>query len=129
MLKRSINTIISVIIFVILTGCGGSNEQSPQSTTVKAAYSPSAFYLPFLVMESEKLLEKRGYSLTLEKIPTNAIFVNLFLNKHKKGVKSAVGFSGNMEIGDNTNYCTGNLYNHKNIVAFQYEMSYVCIRG
>jgi taurine transport system substrate-binding protein len=57
-------------------GCGGGEH----SLTVKAAYVPAGYYLPFLVVESEGLLTKRGYALELTSFQDNAQMVSLLLN-------------------------------------------------
>jgi ABC-type nitrate/sulfonate/bicarbonate transport system substrate-binding protein len=49
---------------------------------VRAAYVPAGYYLPFLVMDHENLLEKRGYSLEIQQFQDNAQMISLFLNRH-----------------------------------------------
>jgi ABC-type nitrate/sulfonate/bicarbonate transport system substrate-binding protein len=73
----------NLILFLILA-CAISSSFCKKNTDsdfiVRAAYVPAGYYLPFLVMESEGLLEKRGYALRLTKFMDNAEMVSLLLN-------------------------------------------------
>ncbi len=70
--------LLSVMFFSCSKGC--SRNGPTNETIVTAAYVPAGYYLPFLVMESEGLLEKRGYSLQLQRFQDNAEMVSLLLN-------------------------------------------------
>lgn len=55
---------------------------SPPSTVVKAAYVPSGYYLPFLIVEQDGLLSKRGYTFQLVPHNDNTQMITMFLNGH-----------------------------------------------
>lgn len=60
---------------VYLAGCSSGDEN-----VVRAAFVPAAYYLPFLVVENDGLLEKRGYGLQLQRYNDNAEMISAFLN-------------------------------------------------
>jgi ABC-type nitrate/sulfonate/bicarbonate transport system substrate-binding protein len=47
---------------------------------VTAAYVPAGYYLPFIIMENDGLLSKRGYQLKLNSHKSNAEMINQFIN-------------------------------------------------
>ena len=51
-----------------------------KNNVVKAAYVPAGYYLPFLIVEKEGLLEKRGYSFQLTKLEKNTHMISNFIN-------------------------------------------------
>jgi len=69
-------------IIVAPTGCSKRDTSPKESKVVHAAYVPAAYYLPFLVVESDKLLSKRGYTMDLVPFNDNSHMINLFLNGH-----------------------------------------------
>ena len=75
-----ISRVLLLIILVFIHSCKRSNNI--QDRVVTAAYVPAGYYLPFLVVESDGLLEKRGYSIELKRFNDNAHMINAFLNGH-----------------------------------------------
>jgi ABC-type nitrate/sulfonate/bicarbonate transport system substrate-binding protein len=76
------NAILALLI--IISSCVLSNgcKRPQDSRTVRAAYVPAGYYLPFLIVESDGLLEKRGYSMKLQSFGDNAEMISLFINGH-----------------------------------------------
>lgn len=69
-----------------ISGCGATGDssggRSPDLETVRAAYVPAGYYLPFVVAKEQGLFEKRGYKIELQRYQDNAHMINLFLNGH-----------------------------------------------
>lgn len=61
-------------------GCRRDGTSITESKTVTAAFVPAGYYLPFLVMENDGLLEELGYALKLNKFLDNTEMINTFLN-------------------------------------------------
>lgn len=55
-------------------------DRTDADREVRAAFVPSGYYLPFIIMKHDNLLEKRGYTLTLSRHANNALMINAFVN-------------------------------------------------
>ena len=84
MILKQMGVLIALFIsMLVLSSCDEKTtidtDSSSSTRTVKAAFSPSAFYLPLLVVQHERLLDEYGYTLELTEIPNNAVLVSQFL--------------------------------------------------
>jgi ABC-type nitrate/sulfonate/bicarbonate transport system substrate-binding protein len=68
---------IELSVLVVLMGC---THEATHTHVVRAAFVPSGYYLPFIVLLGDHLLEKRGYSLELKTYHDNAEMISSFLN-------------------------------------------------
>lgn len=91
--NRNTRTVVSglLIALFLVVGCGkradapkpvqANNPSQPkQFEVVRSAFVSAGYYLPFIVVKHERLLEKRGYTIELTKYQDNTHMVNLFLN-------------------------------------------------
>lgn len=77
-MKYTIMIVIYLVIIFILIGC--ADNKTNDSKVVSAAYVPAGYYLPFLIVEHDNLLHKRGYSMELKRYENNSIMISNFLN-------------------------------------------------
>lgn len=66
--------------FILIVALFTASACRDDAKTVRLAFVKSAYYLPFMVMESEKLLEKRGYSTVTSSFADNVEMLTLFDN-------------------------------------------------
>ena len=73
--------IIGLIIFSLsIFSCKDNKKNEGDSKVVTAAYVPSGYYLPFLIVEHDQLLEKKGYTFKLKSFNSNSDMINNFVN-------------------------------------------------
>lgn len=73
-----------MVVGLVAASCTQDAREAGESAArpvVKAAFVPAGYYLPFLIVEADSLLEKRGYSLELVRFNDNSHMVNLFINR------------------------------------------------
>ena len=76
---RTRSVIVLLCVLMLITpGC--RKPTIGKHGVVRAAYVPAGYYLPFLIVEKDGLLEKRGYALELKRFNDNAEMISNFLN-------------------------------------------------
>ena len=68
---------VAVLIAVLVYAFWPSEEK-----TVRAAFVPAGYYLPFLVAKDQRLFEEQGYRLELTRYNDNTQMISQFVNGH-----------------------------------------------